>query len=238
MDAQHVDVIIVGAGLSGIGAAYRLQEQCPGKSYAILESRDAIGGTWDLFRYPGIRSDSDMFTLSYPFRPWTNPKSIADGADIRDVHPGGGRRVRHRRAHPVRPPGGVGVVVVAGRPMDRDVARSTARPSCRPRRCSTCAAATTATTPGFTPDFPGLDSFDGQVVHPAVLARGPRLRGQEGRRDRQRRHRRHADPVDGRRRRAHHDAAALADLHHDAAVQGRARPRACARCCPTASRTA
>src|SRR3954451_7825577 len=83
MDAQHVDVMIVGAGLSGIGAAYRLQEQCPGKTYEILESRDAVGGTWDLFRYPGIRSDSDMYTLSFPFRPWTNPKSIADGGDIR-----------------------------------------------------------------------------------------------------------------------------------------------------------
>ena len=84
MDEQHVDVIIVGAGLSGIGAAYRLQEQCPGKTYAVLESREAVGGTWDLFRYPGIRSDSDMYTLSFPFKPWTNAKAIADGGDIRD----------------------------------------------------------------------------------------------------------------------------------------------------------
>jgi len=77
-----VDVVIVGAGLSGIGAACRLQQECPDRSYLILEARDAVGGTWDLFRYPGIRSDSDMFTLSYPFRPWRDPKSIADGPAI------------------------------------------------------------------------------------------------------------------------------------------------------------
>jgi cation diffusion facilitator CzcD-associated flavoprotein CzcO len=82
MTATHVDVLVVGAGLSGIGAGYRLQTRTPGRTYAILEARDAIGGTWDLFRYPGVRSDSDMFTLSYPFRPWTNPKSIADGPAI------------------------------------------------------------------------------------------------------------------------------------------------------------
>jgi len=82
MTVSHVDVLVVGAGLSGIGAGYRLQTQTPGRSYAILEARDAIGGTWDLFRYPGIRSDSDMFTLGYPFRPWTNPKAIADGPAI------------------------------------------------------------------------------------------------------------------------------------------------------------
>ncbi|MGV9366874.1 flavin-containing monooxygenase [Amycolatopsis sp. NPDC003731] len=80
--AEHVDVLIVGAGLSGVGAACRLQERLPGKTYAVLEARDTIGGTWDLFRYPGIRSDSDMFTLGYPFRPWKDPKAIADGPSI------------------------------------------------------------------------------------------------------------------------------------------------------------
>jgi cation diffusion facilitator CzcD-associated flavoprotein CzcO len=79
---EHFDVLIVGAGLSGIGAGYHLQTRCPGKSYAILESRNAIGGTWDLFRYPGVRSDSDMYTLGYNFRPWTDKKAIADGPDI------------------------------------------------------------------------------------------------------------------------------------------------------------
>src|SRR5579871_4830926 len=79
---EHFDVLIVGAGLSGIGAAHHLMRRCPQKSYAILEGRGAIGGTWDLFRYPGIRSDSDMYTMGYSFRPWTNPKAIADGPSI------------------------------------------------------------------------------------------------------------------------------------------------------------
>ena len=79
---QHVDVLIVGAGLSGIAAGYHLQASCPDKSYAILEARESIGGTWDLFRYPGIRSDSDMFTLGYGFRPWKAAKAIADGPSI------------------------------------------------------------------------------------------------------------------------------------------------------------
>lgn len=80
MDFQ--DVIIVGAGLSGIGAARHLQEQCPGLGYRILEGRPRLGGTWDLFRYPGIRSDSDMHTLGYRFRPWREAKAIADGPAI------------------------------------------------------------------------------------------------------------------------------------------------------------
>jgi cation diffusion facilitator CzcD-associated flavoprotein CzcO len=83
MADEHFDVVIVGAGLSGIGAGYHLQTRCPDRSYCILEAREAIGGTWDLFRYPGIRSDSDMHTLGYNFRPWTDAKSIADGPSIR-----------------------------------------------------------------------------------------------------------------------------------------------------------
>src|ERR1700731_13114 len=87
--SEHFDVLIVGAGLSGIGAGFHLQQKCPGKSYVILEGRDCIGGTWDLFRYPGIRSDSDMFTLGYSFKPWTEAKAIADGPRP---------RLRHRHA--------------------------------------------------------------------------------------------------------------------------------------------
>ena len=79
---SHVDVLIVGAGISGIGAAYHLQHKCPNKTYLILERRENLGGTWDLFRYPGIRSDSDMFTFGYRFRPWENPQSLSDGAHV------------------------------------------------------------------------------------------------------------------------------------------------------------
>ena len=82
--AEHFDVLIVGAGLSGIGAARHLKSQCPGKTFAILEGRATMGGTWDLFRYPGIRSDSDMYTLGYNFKPWTEPQVIADGDRIRN----------------------------------------------------------------------------------------------------------------------------------------------------------
>src|ERR1700744_4080073 len=83
MTIEHLDVVVVGAGLSGIGAAYHLKTLCPQKSYVVLEGRDAIGGTWDLFRYPGIRSDSDMYTLGYRFKPWREAKAIADGPSIR-----------------------------------------------------------------------------------------------------------------------------------------------------------
>ena len=79
---DRVDVLIVGAGLSGISAAVHLSKHCPDKSYALLEAREAMGGTWDLFKYPGIRSDSDMYTLGYSFKPWTNPQAIADGPSI------------------------------------------------------------------------------------------------------------------------------------------------------------
>ncbi|MDR3415724.1 MAG: NAD(P)/FAD-dependent oxidoreductase [Nevskia sp.] len=83
MQAEHFDVLIIGAGISGIGAACHLTRECPGKRYAILERRNAIGGTWDLFRYPGIRSDSDMYTFGFNFKPWTEPKVLADGPSIK-----------------------------------------------------------------------------------------------------------------------------------------------------------
>lgn len=87
MSEQHFDVLIIGAGVSGIGMACHLKRECPGKSFAILERRQSLGGTWDLFRYPGIRSDSDMFTFGYNFRPWTGGKVLADGASIKNyVH--------------------------------------------------------------------------------------------------------------------------------------------------------
>jgi monooxygenase len=83
-DSDHVDVLIVGAGISGVDAAYRLKTRCKDHSFIILEARERIGGTWDLFRYPGVRSDSDIFTLGFPFRPWRSDKAIVEGAAIRD----------------------------------------------------------------------------------------------------------------------------------------------------------
>ena len=83
---KYVEVLIVGAGLSGIGAAHHLQKKCPDRSFALLEARESIGGTWDLFRYPGIRSDSDMYTLGYSFRPWEDAKAIADGPAILKIY--------------------------------------------------------------------------------------------------------------------------------------------------------
>ena len=118
MVTEHFDVLIIGAGLSGIGAAYHLQTNCPGKSFVILEGRDAIGGTWDLFRYPGIRSDTDMFTLGYSFKPWTEPKAIADGPRIlnyvRETAPENGID----REDPLRPSREARVVVDAGCALD------------------------------------------------------------------------------------------------------------------------
>ena len=82
--SEHFDVLIVGAGISGIGMACHLQKESPGKRYAILERRNAIGGTWDLFRYPGVRSDSDMFSFAYAFRPWMSPKVLSEGRLVRE----------------------------------------------------------------------------------------------------------------------------------------------------------
>ena len=105
---EHRDVLIVGAGLSGIGAAHHVQAAFGGKTYAILEARDTIGGTWDLFRYPGVRSDSDMFTLGYRFRPWTEAQAIADGpsTSARPFAPENGVHVRHDLLHAVQEPRG------------------------------------------------------------------------------------------------------------------------------------
>jgi len=166
---EHFDVLIVGAGLSGIGAAWHLQRRCPQKSYAILEGRDAIGGTWDLFRYPGIRSDSDMYTMGYSFRPWTNPKSIADGPSIlnyiRDTAKDAGidRRIRfHHR-----------VARAAWSSEDAmwtiDVKRETTQGSEEVR--FTCnflfmCSGYYRYAEGYLPEFAGIDRFRGRLVHP------------------------------------------------------------------------
>ena len=170
MGNDHLDVVVVGAGLSGIGAGYRLQTECPGKSYTILEARDAIGGTWDLFRYPGIRSDSDMFTLGYPFKPWRDPKSIADGpsilAYVRETAAEFGidRRIRFRTK-------------VVGADWSSDDARWTlqleersADGSVVPRTLTcdflySCAGYYDYERP-HAPAFPGLEDFTGEFVLP------------------------------------------------------------------------
>ena len=103
MTAQHFDVLIIGAGLSGIGQACQVQAALPNKTIAILERRERLGGTWDLFRYPGVRSDSDMYTFGYNFRPWQDVKVLADGPSIRAVHRRDRGGVRHRRQDPLRP---------------------------------------------------------------------------------------------------------------------------------------
>ncbi|GAA0505726.1 monooxygenase flavin-binding family protein [Paractinoplanes deccanensis] len=169
----HFDVIIIGAGLSGVGAAWRLQESGLGKTYAILEARDAIGGTWDLFRYPGVRSDSDMFTLSYPFRPWNDAQSLASGDRIRDyiqaIADEGGI-TRHIR---------FGAKVVAADWSSGDARWTLTLADGSSLTCSfvyACAGYYNYDS-GYQPDFPGLDEFEGQLVHPQFWPEGLDYRG-------------------------------------------------------------
>ena len=115
---ELLDVIIIGAGLSGIGAAYRLETRCPHKRYVILEGRAEIGGTWDLFRYPGVRSDSDMHTLGYPFRPWKEPEAIADGTRIRNYVRETAREFGIESPHPFSPEGDFRFVVFGKHALD------------------------------------------------------------------------------------------------------------------------
>ncbi len=159
---DHFDVIIVGAGLSGIGAAWHLQTRCPGKSYAILEARKAIGGTWDLFRYPGIRSDSDMFTLGYNFKPWLGEKSIADGGSIRtyieETARENGIEKHIRYSHKV---------------VSADWSSADARWTLTLANGGRMTAGWVMMCSGYyrydagyTPDFPGIGTFQGTVIHP------------------------------------------------------------------------
>ncbi|MGH2832602.1 MAG: flavin-containing monooxygenase, partial [Solirubrobacteraceae bacterium] len=167
MPLEHVDVLIVGAGLSGIGAGYHLQKNCPGKSYAILEARETIGGTWDLFRYPGIRSDSDMYTLGYSFKPWRQDKSIADGASIlqyvSQTASEHGIESKIRFHHRV---------------VRAEYSSSEARWTVQAQRTDTGETVTISASflfmcsgyyrydEGYTPEFAGVESFGGRVVHP------------------------------------------------------------------------
>ncbi len=162
---EHLDVLIVGAGLSGISAAYHLQTACPDRSYAVLEARDDLGGTWDLFRYPGIRSDSDMYTLGYSWKPWKDPKAIADGpailAYIREAATENGidRRIRFR-CQVVRASWSSAESRWTVEVRERGAAR-----------VLTCGFLFMCSgyydyEAGYTPELAGRDLFRGVVVHP------------------------------------------------------------------------
>jgi len=169
-DIEHVDVLIIGAGISGISAACHLRERCPAKSFAILEARDAIGGTWDLFRYPGIRSDSDMFTLGFSFRPWEEPEALADGASILAYLDATAReygvdreiRFRHRVVRAAWSSGDARWLVEAER-ADPDGETETVRLG-----CSFICGCTGyfRYDRGYEPEFPGSDRFAGPIIHP------------------------------------------------------------------------
>ncbi len=167
MQPSDLDVLIVGAGLSGIGAAYHLQTKCPDKTYAILEGRERLGGTWDFFRYPGIRSDSDMYTLGYSFRPWTNPKAIADGpailAYVRETAEAYGidRKIRYRQ-RAVRASWSSKDARWTVEVRD-DAAGETVRLTCK--FLFMCAGYYDYDA-GYTPELAGMDRFRGRIVHP------------------------------------------------------------------------
>jgi monooxygenase len=167
MNENHRDVLIVGAGLSGIGAAHHLQKNCPKKTFALLERRERMGGTWDLFRYPGIRSDSDMYTLGFSFRPWTNPKAIADAPDILAYLSDTAQGLRHRSEDPLRPAREARLVVERDGPLDGGGrAHGHGRGQRFTWASSSCAAATTTTTAATSRTSLGMDDFGGRFVHP------------------------------------------------------------------------
>ncbi len=166
-DPLHFDVLIIGAGLSGIGAAWHLQERCPSKSFTLLEARAQLGGTWDLFRYPGIRSDSDMYTLGYRFRPWTQPKAIADGASIlaylkeTAAQSGIDRKIRYRhRVERARWSSERARWLVEARD---DSTGALQRFTCG--FLYACAGYYDYEE-GYTPELPGRERYRGQIVHP------------------------------------------------------------------------
>jgi monooxygenase len=164
---EHLDVLVVGAGLSGIGAGAYLQDKCPWANYAIFEARAAIGGTWDLFRYPGIRSDSDMFTLGYSFRPWDGEKTIADGASIlkyiedtaRETGVDKHIRFEHKIVAANWSTADGHWVVTAHRADTNETFTLTAN------FIFSCTGYYRYDH-GYEPEFPGRDAYQGQIVHP------------------------------------------------------------------------
>jgi monooxygenase len=165
-EVDHLDVLVVGAGISGIDAAYRLQTEHPHRTYAILEARDSIGGTWDLFRFPGIRSDSDMFTLGFPFRPWRSTTAIADGASIlrylRETAAEFGidRRIRFGRR--------VTAAAWSSRDQRWTVEVQVGDGTTERYSCDFLFLGTGyyRYDSGYLPEFPGIDAYQGTVAHP------------------------------------------------------------------------
>ncbi|MGF2946426.1 flavin-containing monooxygenase [Mycobacterium sp. Lab-001] len=161
----YVDVVIVGAGISGIDAAYRITERNPDATYVILEQRARIGGTWDLFRYPGVRSDSSIFTLSFPFEPWTRREGVADGVHIREYLTATARKYgidRHIRFNSrVRSANWDSATDTWTITTEQDGTRTTYR-----ARFVFFGSGYYNYDEGYTPDFPGIDQFGGTVVHP------------------------------------------------------------------------
>jgi cation diffusion facilitator CzcD-associated flavoprotein CzcO len=176
---EHVDVLVVGAGLSGIGAGYRLQTEAPTRSYAILEARDSLGGTWDLFRYPGVRSDSDMMTLGFPFEPWTDPDAIAEGPKILDYLRA--TAAKYRIDERIRL--GHKVVEASWSTADARWAVTVERGNgvLEQLTCSflqLCSGYYDYEQP-HDPELPGIGSFEGQVVHPQFWPEGLQVAGRQ-----------------------------------------------------------
>ena len=164
---EHFDVVVVGAGISGIGAGFHLQDKCPDRSYVILEGRDDLGGTWDLFRYPGIRSDSDMYTMGYGFKPWTNPQSIADGPRIisylNETVDEFGLRDRIRFGHYVKAAAWNSNTATWTVDVERKNSGETIQFTCN--FLFMCSGYYNYEH-GYEPEFEGADTFNGTVVHP------------------------------------------------------------------------
>lgn len=167
MPEKHFDVVIIGAGISGIGAGYYLNKMCPQKSWAILERRNAIGGTWDLFRYPGIRSDSDMHTFGFAFKPWKNPKLLSDGDSIRAYLQEAVRE--HGLDQKIR--FGVKVVRAAWSSKSARWTLEARHEASGEKVTFTCNFLISCTgyynyDQGYAPDFPGRRRFKGKIIHP------------------------------------------------------------------------